>query len=209
MTWTETIERYLREGRSVSGGKGGDTAVGADIANENNFMGTLRKAFSTQFANQQSVLNFLNGKFQSMAANPYSSSPAISGSIQQSAVDTQNAQKAAQAAIAARGGSTLPSGVNAQIEGQIAASGANEESALTTQAAQQNYWNALNGEQAVAQMENPLGYGSEVNQGSGVIGSLDQTYQNSRTLNAERGPSGMFGGAISGALQGGMAALGV
>jgi len=168
---------------SVSGGKG-DKTVEQGEHSQAGFNNVLQAAFKQQFGASSAVLNFLNGKLTDMANNPTGFSPqalaaARTNAIQQSATDVNNATKAAQASAAAHGGNGLPSGVQAQIAGQIQAAGANEESnnlnqinLANEQQRQQNYWAAIQGLGSVANAENPTGFGSLANGGQSALASL-------------------------------------
>lgn len=55
MTWTETVERYLREGRTVSGGKGGHSS-----AEQSNADQVRQQQFNLMQQQMQSVNSVLN-----------------------------------------------------------------------------------------------------------------------------------------------------
>ena len=106
---------------------------------------------------------------------------AKTGAIQQTATDYTNASKAVNGQMAARGGSTLPSGVEAQIEGGLAQGAANEESSnlnqitlANEQQKQANYWKAVGGLSDVANSYNPNGFASSANGGAGTVAGLSQ-----------------------------------
>src|SRR3974390_55649 len=104
-TWGERIDRYIAEGRTVSGGKLDETAKQGE-RNSVNFQQTLMNAFNTQFGNQQGVLNFLRGKMTDLINNPQGLSPqalaaARTNAIQQTTSDYANASTATNAAMAA------------------------------------------------------------------------------------------------------------
>jgi hypothetical protein len=72
---------------------------------------------------------------ESLISNPQGYTPAQMAALNSKAIDTtasqyQNALKTEQAQTAAQGGSGLPSGVHAQIKGQLAGAAANQVSGL-------------------------------------------------------------------------------
>jgi hypothetical protein len=168
-----------------------------------NFSQTLQSAFSQQFGANQGVLNFLNGKLTAQANNPQGFSPqmlaaARTGAIQGTAADYSNAQQNVNNQLATRGAGGLPSGVNAQIQGQLSQGAANEESSqlgniniANAQQQQSNYWNAINGLQGVAAQYNPNGYASSATGAANSVAGLTNAYSNSEN-------SGFLGGLESG-----------
>lgn len=211
MNWTATIERYLAEGRTVSGGKG-DSEIQAQEAQQQGFNRQLANIFSTQFGKQSNVLNFLNQKLTNQVENPTGfSAPQMAAlntaNTEGAAKAFANAQQAVNAGEAARGGSTLPSGVDAQLRAQNAtgaaaqvAQGQNQIQLANAAQQQNNYWNAVNGLNGVAATENPLGYGGEYNSGSGNVAGLGQAY-----FGTQQDPAlGLLGGVVGGAVTGGL-----
>lgn len=208
MTHRERIEQYLREGRTVSGGKG-DSVAKATEQSQAAFNQTLQSAFKTTFGMNQGILQRLDTVFKGLVANPQGFTPTTmaalnTGNTERTAMDYQNATKAAQATEAARGGSGLPSGVNAQITGQLAAGAAQEEASgqrtialANEQQRQANFWNALGGEERVAAAESPLGFGSEVSSGSNAVSNLSQAYTQSQGPGIGAVLGGLAGGALS------------
>jgi hypothetical protein len=188
-----------REGHEYSGPIEfckGDSELKDQETSQANFTKSLQAAFSTQFQQQGALLSFLNPKLESMITNPTGLDPATkaamtTSAIDQSATDYTNAVKGYQASTAGRGGPTaLPSGVDAQVKGQIAAGQAGEESSALNSIQQQdaqlkntNQWNAIRSLSGDAELENPNSYAGSANQGSGVVGTLgaeyNQTQQNS------------------------------
>lgn len=196
MSWTrESVREWIKTGigapPSVSGGKGDQTAKAAENS-QAEFGRTLQAAFTTQFGAQKGVLDFLNAKLTAAMKNPQGMSPeglaaARTSATQQSATDYSHAQAAVNGQLAARGGSTLPSGVDAQIRGSIASAGAQEESGAQNditlqneQLRQQNYWNAVNGLSSVANQYNPNGFASEATGANSSVGGLSQAFQASK-----------------------------
>ena len=214
MTWTERIEQYLREGRTVSGGKGDQTAKASEVASAA-FQNTLTQAFKTQFAKQQGVLDFLNGKLTASVNNPQGLSPTAKAALDTGAIEGvggqyQNALKTEQAQTAARGGSDLPSGVEAQIQGQLSGAAAGETSSelrnnalVDEQLKQQNYWNSVNGLNGVSAQINPLGYSGEANSAGNTTAGLSQAFTASNQSQLLGALGGIVGGGLSGWASGG------
>jgi hypothetical protein len=210
MSWTKTIERYIREGRPVSGSKG-DSVLQSSEANSAAFQKTLTDTFKTQFANQTDILNKLNGVFSNVISNPAGFSAPLLAALNTNNAETvgkdyAHAKQAYAETVAARNGgrgdSGLPSGVDEQIQAQIGSSAAQEEASGTRQIAianeqqrQQNWWQALTGEEGVAQAENPLGYSQTANQ------SADATANIGNAFNQSKGPGfwSVLGGIAGGA----------
>jgi hypothetical protein len=208
MNWTATIERYLAEGRTVSGGKG-DPEIKAQEQQQAGFNKQLASVFQTQFGNQAGILNFLNQKLTGQIQNPTGLDPEARAALSTSntenaAKDFAHAQQATQSIEAGRGGSSLPSGVSAQLTGANANAAAAAKAAGESQIAltdanlkNQNYWNAVGGETNVAQMENPSGFGSLYNGGSSNVGSLGEAYNQTQQSQLAATLGGLGGGAIS------------
>jgi hypothetical protein len=175
----------------------------------------LQQAFASQFQSNRAVLNFLNDKLTTAVNNPQGFSPEALAAVrttatQQTATDYTNASKAVRGQIAARGGSTLPSGVEAQIEGQLAQGAANEESTNQNQITlgneqqkQANYWNAVRGLGGVATGYDPNAYASGANSGAGTIASLSEA--NSAAENA--GAFNKFMGGLGSGLGAGLSSF--
>jgi len=195
-TWTrEKIAAWIKTGIGepppVSGAKGDQTVKNQENA-QASFNNTLREAFTAQFGAQKGVLDFLSAKLRASVDNPQGMSPealhaARTRATQQTATDYTSAARAVQGQIAARGGSTLPSGVEAQIQGGLAAAGANEQATAQNditlaneQLRQQNYWKSVEGLTGVAQIQNPTGYAGSANEGTSLIGGLSSAYQQSK-----------------------------
>jgi hypothetical protein len=109
------------------------------------------------------------------------------GATEGTARSYAQAQQATHAAEAARGGSQLPSGVNAQIDAenanQAAAANAGSQQQITLaneQQKQQNYWNAIGALSGNAQSYAPTSYAGAVNSGAGALGELGSAYNQSK-----------------------------
>jgi len=211
MNWTATVERYLAEGRTVSGGKGDNTAQSTENS-QSGFTQTLQGIFANNNANQQQQLNFLNSKLQSAITNPQGYSPQTLAAMRTQATEaaaTQNAQvnQAVNSKFAGETGATsLPSGVQEQIQAQTANAAEqglnNAQLGITEQNGQlqnENQWKAIQGEEGVAGMENPEGMAGAANQGAGEVSNLSQavTQANGPTIGSILG--GVFGSGIGAA----------
>jgi hypothetical protein len=214
MNWTQTIERYIAEGRTVSGGKG-DSQLKQQETAQANFTNQLMGTFNTQFQNQSNILSFLNSKMQPLINNPQGFSPSALAAMRTqategTATDFSNAQKATNAAIAARGGNGLPSGVDAQLTAQNANAGAAENAGAQNQITlaneqqkQNNYWNAVNAENGIQAAYNPLGYAGGAQNGGSVVSGLGSAYKQSQQSQWLGALGGLAGGALSAAGQAG------
>ena len=196
----------------VSGGKG-DSTLKAQEQAQANFTKTLMKAYKTQFAQQSQILSFLTNKLTPLINNPQGFSPETLASMRTQATEGtarsfQQGQQALNEAEAARGGSVLPSGVDAQLraEGTNAAAAQNTASqqAITLadeQQKEQNYWNAVNALSGNAAQYNPIGYAGQATSGSGAVADLGSAYkssQSSQLLGALGGLAGGVGSALGG-----------
>lgn len=199
-------------------GSGGDSTASAAETQAAGFQSSLMSMFQTQYGNQQKLLNFTTPILQSMVSNPQGLSPAALAAERTQATDTtatqtQNAEKAAGAINAQHGGATLPSGVAAQVTGDIAATGAattsQEQNSITQQNEQlklQNYWKGIAGLSGNAEIENPLGYASVANQSSSAVATLSQA--ESESEEAAFQPIGSILGGIGGLASGAGAVIG-
>jgi hypothetical protein len=195
---------------------GGDSTAKSAEKSQASFANTLQNAFSQQFGSNTSVLNFLNGKLTAAVNNPQGFSPqmlaaARTQAIQGTASQYANAQQAVNGAIAAKGGSTLPSGVNAQIQGQLAQGAANQESSqlgnidiANAQQQQSNYWNAVGGLTGVAQAYNPTGFAGQATGANSAVGGLSEAYSKSQSAGLLGGLSSSLGSGLGAGLSGGL-----
>ena len=209
MNWTASIERYISEGRTVSGGKG-DEAIKSQEAQQAGFTNQLRSVFGQQFGQQSGILNFLNQKLTAQVQNPQGFSPEQMAALntnntEGAAKAYANAQQATQQAEAARGGSTLPSGVSAQLNAENANAGASQLAQgeyqiqlANAQQKQNNYWNALGGLSGVAQQENPIGYSGAATGGAESVGTLGTEYNSTQQSQLLSTLGGIAGGVASG-----------
>jgi hypothetical protein len=211
--WSATVDRYLAEGRTVSGGKGDQTAKAAENQ-QMAFTAQLMKTFQAQFSNQQGVLSYLQNTLKPQIAAPQGYDPATLAALKTNAINRnaenyQNALKGVQANMSTKGGPTsLPSGVEEQIRAQLAGQEAQGQSDALTQIQesdaglkQQNYWNSVNALNGVSAQFNPLGYAGEANGGSSAISGLSEAFtqsNQSQLLGALGGIAGGVGTALSG-----------
>lgn len=166
-------------------------------AQQASFSQTLQQDYSEQFANQSQILDNLNAQLQPIVnegpnQEGYSSEELAAlgtEAIESNATGVNQAEKAIQAKENAAGGGTslLPSGVDAQINGQIASEAesnlSNERLGITTanyNQGRQNWQNALSGELSTAGEQNPLGYaGAGTSANSSAFNEADTIQQQS------------------------------
>lgn len=218
MTHRDRINLYISEGRTVSGGKGDQTALGAEKSSSN-FANTLQGAFSAQYGKQSAVNSFLTSKLTDMATNPTGFSAAgkaamNTGAIQDTASTYQSALKAQQANSAVHGGNDLPSGVQAQIQGQLGGAAAgqlsgelNQNAVADAQLQNQNQWNALSGLQNVSNADDPLGFAGASTGATGNIADLSQAYTASNQSQLMSTLGGVVGGVGAAFATGGLSTL--
>jgi hypothetical protein len=191
----------------------GDQTAQNEENSQANFSQQLQQAFQTNNAAQQNQLNFLNNKMQASINNPqgYSAQTLASMRAQandQVAAEDQNVTRAVNNSEATKGGAdALPSGVNSQVnaavQSQAAQAGNNAQQTITEQNADlenSNYWNAVQGEGAVAGMENPEGMAGEE---TGVANSVSNL---GNTVTSSAGPT--FGSILGGVIGSGLGAAG-
>lgn len=212
----ETLQVEARDGYIYSGPIAlckGDSTDQAAEQSQLGFSQQLQNAFQTNNAAQQNQLNFLNNKMQSAINNPQGYNAQTLASMRAQANDSvasqnQNVSRAVNNSEMTKGGAAaLPSGVNSQIGASIASqaaqAGSNAQQNITEQNANlqnNNYWNAVKGEEGVASDENPEGMAGGANQAASTIGGLSQAYTQSE------GPS--FGSILGGLVGSGIGAAG-
>jgi hypothetical protein len=212
MNWTATIERYIAEGRTVSGGKGDKTLKAQEQA-QANFTNTLMASYKTQFAKQGAILDFLTSKMKPMIDNPTGYSPAALTAMRTQATEGtaksySQAEQALHEAEATRGGNGLPSGVDAQLEAENARAGAAQNATsqqditlANENLRQANYWNAVNSLGGTGAQFNPTGYANSANSGTEATSNIGTAYKNSQSsqlLGALGGIAGGVGSAVGG-----------
>jgi hypothetical protein len=190
----------------------GPSAGQSAVSNEQqSFYSQLSQNYSTEFAGQQGILSSLTSAFSPILAagpNQQGFSPAENAALNtqamnQSSANYKNAATATQSAEAGRGGGNayLPSGVNSEINQQVAsgaASNLSQEELGITQAnyaqGRQNFNTAAGALSGVANMENPQG-------GAGAATGAGNSAFSSATTEYNQGNAwmGMVGGALGGA----------
>lgn len=165
----------------------GDKTVSQTEQSQAAFQQELTKDFSTAFGKNQEILNFLNTTLTNAIKNPQGFSQPALTAMRTGATDAvskqfQDATVAANATAAAHGGAALPSGVAAQVSGQIAQGAAAEQSKqqqqitlANEQEKQNNYWKAIAGLGGVASQENPNAYASNATSAANSVSNLGQT----------------------------------
>lgn len=204
----EQFSRFVLS-HPVAGGKG-DQIAKQNEELQLSFNKQLMGIFTKQFGEQSAVMQFIRGKMEPMINHPTGySAPDLAAmrtqSTENAAQATKNAQQATQAAEAVRGGSTLPSGVNAQLAAENNVAGAqlnaNTQNQITQadeNLKQQNYWNAINVENGAAAQYNPLGYASGATSGAGAVSGLSQAFQASKQDFWSQAAGSLIGGVSSG-----------
>jgi hypothetical protein len=200
--------------RPISGGKGDSTAQATEQS-QAAFTNTLQQAFKQNNATQQGQLNFLNSTLQNAITNPQGYSPETLAAMRTQATESaaqnnKNVLQAVNEKNATQAGSSataLPSGVQEQIqsgvESQIANNEANQQLGITQQNGQlqnQNYWRAVQGEQGVAEAENPTGFAGAGNSAAGTVSNLSQA------VTQANGPG--WGSILGGVVGAGLGAAG-
>lgn len=193
---------------------GDKTAKAAEQA-QAAFTQTLQSSFSTAFANNQAILNNLTQTLTNAINNPKGFDPKTLALMKTNVNDTvsnsvRNAQIASTNAAAARSGPDLGSGVDAQVQGQIAGTGVAARAQNLSQIdiqngllQNQNYWSAIQGLTNVAAAENPTGYAGAANQGAGEVANLSNAVLQSQ----QAGWQNAFG-VVSGIAGLGLSAVG-
>jgi hypothetical protein len=194
---------------------GGDTKLKAAEQSQAEFAKTLQGAFSKQFGARSAIFDFLTKTLTNNINNPQGMSPealaaARTQATQRTATDVDQAQRAVQGKMAARGGSTLPSGVDAQVLGSIAASGANQESQMqgditlqNEKMRQENYWNSIGGLSNVSAQEDPNGLAGGANSAADSVASLGSALNASKQVGFGSHLLNSFGDALGKTLGGG------
>lgn len=206
--------RLVALGFTVSGGKGDDTLKKQEQA-QADFTNTLQANYKQQFAQQSSILSFLQNKLEPQINNPTGYDAKTLATMRTSATDTNASQfadseKALNTALTARtGATTLPSGVDAQLQAgnfnAAAASqveGQNQVTMADANLKNANYWNSVNALSGNAAQFNPTSYASSANTGAGVVGDLGTAYKSSQSSQLESTLGGIAAGAVSGGVKG-------
>ncbi|MBS1816212.1 MAG: hypothetical protein JSS87_15180 [Acidobacteria bacterium] len=217
--WVEDTQSYAlvhEEGYDYNGRIAeckGASPVQEELAERQKEFGqTLQNDYGSTFANQQNVLGSLNKTLQPIveagvgqygftnAEDAAMRTQASSGTAQQ----YQNARRAIGQAQAAQGGGNefLPTGSNAQVNATLARGAAQQESGqqlgITSKGykqGRQNFMNAVNAEQGVANTYNPQSFISGAQ--NGISSAYDMESKN-KQLNDAANPWTSVGGLLGG-----------
>lgn len=217
MQWTrDAVMRWIKSGEGcpppVSGGKGNKVAQQTEHQ-QYSFTQQLEQLFAGQFAQQSQVLSYLRNAMTAKVENPQGYAPDTLAALRTNADESvarnvAQAKQAAQMQTAAHGGSTLPSGVQAQIEAGIDTAGAGMRSqeqeriaAENEQLKQANQWQAVNALENVSAQE-----GAASGQLIGGSNQAAGTISDAANANTQANASS-FGGQFMGALGSGLGKL--
>lgn len=169
---------------------------------------SLTNAFKSVFGEQSQIVNFLNSKMTAQINNPQGFTAGTMAAMNTQATEGvanefAQAQTASKELSAQEGGSSLPSGVQAQITGQNANAAAQTEAAAqnqiqlaNAQQQQQNYWNAVGALSGTASMLNPTSYANSSSGAGSAVASESNAYSNSEKSS--------FGGILAGGIATGL-----
>lgn len=186
--------------------KGDTTDQNAENA-QASFDNQLTQIFTAQYQKQSAITNYLtNLVTPQITAGGQGYSGADLAAARTAATDTLSTQyQNAQRSVNAGESKALPSGVNAQVSGDLAASEASAQAGAQNnitqqneQLKQQNYWNSINVLNGAAATENPLGYASASTSGNNAVANLSQAYTSSNQSQLLGALGGIVGGAASG-----------
>ena len=202
----------------------GASAAQENLANQQaQFYQTMSANYATQFAGQNAILSSLKSSFQPIldaGVNQYGFSPTQDTALRTQATDATalqyaNASKALGQNIASQsgglshgnpvgsGGETyIPSGAIGEVQGDLAAKAAQQESSqmlgITNEGyniGRQNYNTAAGILGGVSSQMNPLGYASSTNQSGNDAFNSATTVQK---MNNAASPWGTIGGILGG-----------
>ena len=203
-------------------GNKGDQNLKAAESSQLDFTRSLQGIFQSQYGKSTQTLDLLSSVLKNQLDNPtgYSTSALAAlrtGATENTARSYAQASQALHEQQAARGGSQLPSGVNAQLEAQNANAGAalnaqsqNQITLEDEDLRQQNYWRAVSGLGSVAEGYNPLGYAGAGNQAAGSIAGLGEAFHQSQQgffSHLADSFAGGFGTALGGGIGGGFGSI--
>jgi hypothetical protein len=206
ISWTGPV--LLMKGASADQQKNADAASGISD--------TMMADYHKQFQNQSAILSALTKTLSpivSAGPNQFGYTPGQvnslnSTSIQSTGQQYKNSSQALKEQQAAQGGGTelLPSGANAQVQGQLAASASNQQSdqLLGIQNAgwaqgNTNFNNAVGQEMSAAGMYSPTNYSG---QGISSNQSAGSQYSDIQKADQAASPWGAIGGLLGGAVGG-------
>jgi hypothetical protein len=185
--------------------KGDPTAQAAE-QQQMQFDQQLMQIFQAQYGKQSAITNYLTQQLEpTISKGGQGMSPeALAAERTQSTDTLANQFQGAERAVNATEARDLPSGVNAQISGSMAAqeaeaqaAGQNQITAQNEQLRQANYWNSIAALSGNASTINPLGYSSGATSGTNAVASTSQavTQANGPTFGSVLGS--IFGGVGS------------
>lgn len=215
--WTERIERYISEGRTVSGSCGASSQQHQIADSQQRFYDQLTQEYGTVFAENQSILKALTASFKPiLEAGPNQkgfSEEELQNLESQATTGTGRNYAKAGAALGAiqgaEGGGTayIPSGAKHQQQEQLAESAAANESGIQSnilaadyETGRQNYFRAAGALGGVAGELNPVGYSnSATGAGSAAANTANQIAQaDSSWMNLVAGGLGAAATAYAG-----------
>jgi hypothetical protein len=184
--------RLVALGFTVSGGKGDDTLKKQEQA-QADFTNTLQANYKTQFAQQSQILSFLQKKLEPQINNPQGYDAKTLATMRTGARDTNasefaGSERSLNTALTARtGATTLPSGVDAQLQAMnfndAAANesrGQNDITMADANLKNANYWNSVNALSGNAAQFNPTSYSNSANSSASTTADLGSAYQASK-----------------------------
>ena len=210
----ETGAVLARESYECSGKvvlcKGASAAENAAAASTASLNATIQQSMQTMFANQQNVVQAINNAFEPILQagpsqqgfSPQELAAQKTSVIENNAQQFANAERATQGAFASRGGGNevLPSGVEAQVEGSLAADTAAKTAAGLTNVDIANWATGRQNFQNAAGIESGVMSSQGIGQiaGTAVQGSENAFSQQSKITeeNDAASPWAMVGGIL-------------
>jgi hypothetical protein len=197
---------------ALLGGGGPSAQMKTTAAQQTSLANSLFADYNQRFQGQSDILSQLRSSYAPLiAAGPGQqgfTSPVLAAlntqAINNSAAASRNARQAAGNFSAGQNNTSgLTSGITKQINASVDSQAANNLASTQDQITQanykqgrENYFAALNGDQSVAQMENPTAFSSQAGQ------NLSESFSQGSKINDENN-------AKSAALWGGLASLGI
>jgi len=170
--WTRTIEKYLAEGRTVSGGCGPSSALKAVNQQIQGFASTVQSEAGTIFGDANTVFNKITGALNGIISggpgqNGWSASEnaaRTAQTVQAGATEARNLKGAAASSVAAIGGgnTVAPAGSTQQIvqnadiqAASDTAAGLNQNQIANAEAGRAEFNSAISAEEQATQVFNP------------------------------------------------------
>jgi len=184
---------------------GGDSTLKQTEQAQAQLTKDLDAAFLARLGKQDEVLAQLKGIYTTELTNPQGLPGAEIAAARTNAIDTtatqfEGASRAANAVAAAHGGDALPSGVNAQVSGELAATAATTTAKELTsinvadaEAKRANYWQAISGLGSVGEAYNPTSFSNSSAGAANSTANLGQAF-----LASQQAGWADFGGILSG-----------